>query len=192
MPEILQQLNWVDYLFVILLLGILYEGLRWGVSGQVLSLAGWIGMLFVSVTYYSRVSESIFGSNLQKWALPISFFLIAAGIFIGVLLVDRAIKAKKEGEISFTDRIAGAGVGALKALILFGVITMQILLVPSDTAHSAVTKGSKSAMFFLNANAEIYSWMTGKFDITRKRDREDIVNEFLSPPGINQLVIRMR
>jgi uncharacterized membrane protein required for colicin V production len=170
----------------------LYEGLRWGVSGQLLSLVGWIGMLFVSVTYYSRVSQSIFGSNLQKWSLPVSFFLIAGGIFIVVLLIDRAIKAKKEGAISFTDRIAGVGVGALKAIILFGVISMQILLLPVDSARSAVKEGSKSGMFFLEADAEIYSWMTGRFDITHKRDRSDIVNEFLSPPSASQFVIRMR
>lgn len=149
-------------------------------------------MLFVSVTYYSRVSQSIFGSNLQKWSLPVSFFLIAGGIFIVVLLIDRAIKAKKEGAISFTDRIAGVGVGALKAIILFGVISMQILLLPVDSARSAVKEGSKSGMFFLEADAEIYSWMTGRFDITHKRDRSDIVNEFLSPPSASQFVIRMR
>lgn len=191
MPDIVQQMNWLDFLFVILLLGILYEGLRWGISGQVLSLAGWIGMLFASVTYYGPLSESIFGDKLQKWSLPVSFFIIAGGIFLIVLFLERSLKVKKEGEISFTDRLTGAGIAVLRALLLFGVISMFLLLVPVDSSPMSVKK-AKSGMFFVEANSEIYSWMTGHFNITKKREKEDIVKEFLSPPNSNKFLIRMR
>jgi uncharacterized membrane protein required for colicin V production len=192
LPEIIHELNWVDYLFVILLLGILYGGLRWGISGQILSLIGWVGMLFVSVTYYSPFSEAIFGSRLQKWSLPVSFFIIAGGFFVLVILLERSFKVKKEGEISFTDRITGAGVAVMKALILFGVIGMQLLLLPVDPVRNSVKDSSKTAMYFVEADAEIYCWMTGHFNLTKKRHKDDIVGDFISAASANKAIIRMR
>lgn len=192
MPEIFQEINWLDILFVILLAGMLYEGLRRGISGQVLSLVGWVAMLFAAVTYYGTFSESIFGSKLQKWSLTVSFFLIAAGIFFAVTVLERSLKIKKEGEISFTERIGGAGLAALRAILLFGVISMQLLLVPVDPVRAAVKEDSRSALFFVDADAQIYSWMTGRFNITRKREKEDIVSEFMTPDNVRKGIIRMR
>ena len=79
--ELIKDINWLDILFVILLLGMIYKGARTGVGGQLLSLAGWCLLLFTSITYYNIVSTAIFGFLLQKWAKPITFFAIALIIF---------------------------------------------------------------------------------------------------------------
>lgn len=181
MPDIIRELNWVDFLFVILLLGILYEGLRWGASGQLLSLIGWVCMLFASVTYYVPFSEVILGNKLQKWSLPIAFFLLAGGVFGLVMVLENSLKLKKDVELSFSQRLGGAFVAAVKSVIILGVVAFFLLLTPVDSIKKAVREQSKTAMFFVETDAEVYSWMTGQFNLTSKKAKDEVVNEFLSP-----------
>jgi uncharacterized membrane protein required for colicin V production len=181
LPDIIRELNWVDFLFIILLLGILYEGLRWGASGQLLSLIGWVCMLFASVTYYSPFSEAILGDKLQKWSLPFAFFLLAGGVFGLVMVLESSLKIKKDGELSFTQRIGGAIVAAVKSVLILGIVAMLLLLTPVDSIRKAVREQSKTAMFFVETDAEVYSWMTGQFNLTRKKAKDEVINEFLSP-----------
>jgi uncharacterized membrane protein required for colicin V production len=68
LPDILNQINWIDIFFLILLLGMVYKGLKTGVGGQVIALIGWFVLVFMSLKYYSVVSEALFGFLLQKWA----------------------------------------------------------------------------------------------------------------------------
>ena len=108
MSAALTDINWLDILFVILLLGMVYKGLRTGVGSQLLSLAGWFVLLFVSIGYYKVLSEAIFGSVLQKWAKPVSFFVISAGIFTVVKILERAFNVITSEEHAAIERVGGA------------------------------------------------------------------------------------
>jgi uncharacterized membrane protein required for colicin V production len=181
LPELFKEMNWLDILFIILFLIIIYDGIRKGMSGQVLPLIGWIAMLFVGVTFYVPLSKAIFGEKLQKWSLPVSFLIATGGVFIVTRFLSRAMNFKKEGEVSPVERISGAGISMLRAALLFGVISMFLLLVPIEEVRSSVTEFSKTAMFFVDTDAEIYSWMTGYLEAAPKRNKESVVQEFLSP-----------
>ena len=182
MPEIIQDFNWLDILFLILLLGMIYKGSMTGVGGQVISLIGLFVLMFFSIGYYYFLSTAIFGFMLQTWARPASFFIISAVLFVIIKVLERVFNVISTEESSSIERIGGAIVASLRACLIFGLIGMQLLLVPVDYLRLAVMEGSKTCMFFVNLDAEIFSWMTGHFGIMEKRKKDDIVKSFLEPP----------
>lgn len=180
LPAILQDINWLDVLFVILLLGMVYKGSGVGVGGQILSLIGWFALIFVPIRYYSLLSEAIFGFLLQRWAKPLSFLLIVIVIFTIIKVLERISSIVSGEELALIERAGGVLVATLRAITLFGIIGMQLLLVPIDSVHLWVTQDSKTCMFFVNLDANVYSWMTGIIGKPeKKREKDEIVREFL-------------
>ena len=179
MPETLNNFNWIDVVFVILLLGMLYKGAKVGVGGQVLSLAGGLFLVFAAVGYYAFLSEAIFGFMLQKWAKPLSFFIIGALIFIMTKLLERVFSIIAGEEVAVIERIGGVIVAGIRAVVLFGLLGMLFLLVPIDSVNAAASEGSETCMFFVNADAQIYSWMSGIAGGSGKKTKDEIVREFL-------------
>ncbi|MEA3488963.1 MAG: CvpA family protein [Candidatus Omnitrophota bacterium] len=180
MPEILKSFNWLDILFVILLLGMIYKGSRTGVGGQILSLVGWFVLLFISIGYYRLLSEAIFGFLLQKWAKPVSFFLISVIIFTVIKFLERVFNVISDGELAIIERIGGALVASLRACLLFGVIGILLLLIPIDYARITVTEKSRTGMFFVDIDAQIYSWISDVTGVPAKRTKDELLNEFLA------------
>lgn len=190
MPVTFTDFNWVDLIFVILLLGMAYKGLKIGVGGQILSLIGCFILLFVSINYYNLISQALFGFILQKWAKPLSFFTIAVGIFVAIKLLEKWFHLTGDEESSVIEKIGGIVVGAFRAAILCGLVGILFLLLPVEYLHKSVTETSKSSMFFINMDAEIYSWMTGIIGIDKKREREDVLQEFLSGTSVEYRSIK--
>ena len=178
LPAILKEFNWLDIVYVILLLGMVYKGSRTGVGSQVLSLIGWFVLLFVSVGYYSFLSEAIFGFMLQKWAKPISFAAIAAFVFVIVKFLERIFHVMAGEELSTIEKVGGALVGGARACIFCGLIGILLLLVPVQYARDSVSVASKTGMFFVDVDARIYSWIAGAFG-TAEKNKDDLLNEFL-------------
>ncbi len=179
MPELFNNVNWLDLIFIILLLGMIYKGSKTGVGGQFLSLVGWIVLLFFSIGYYNVFSEAIFGFMLQKWSRPASFFAIVIGIFMSVKLLERIFNVISGEELSGIERIGGAVIAVVRAVMLFGVIGILLLLVPVDYLNTTVVKDSRSCMIFVNCDAQIYSWLTGVLGNEKIVARKDVVKNFL-------------
>ena len=180
LPAILNNINWIDIIFVILLVGMIYKGAKTGVGGQVPSLVGYFVLIFAVISYYSLLSEALFGFLLQKWAKPASFFAIAAIIFVIVKLIERIFSVVGDGEVASIEKAGGALIACLRAFILFGLVGMMLLLVPLENVRSAVTDGSKSCMFFVEMDAGIYSWMTDFATFVEKKQKDEVINEFLT------------
>lgn len=182
-PAILNEINWLDIVFVILFLGMVYKGARTGVGSQILSLAGWFVLLFVSIGYYSFLSEAIFGFMLQAWAKPVSFFVISAAMFTVIKFLERVFNVISGEEIASIEKIGGVLVAALRASIFCGIIAILLLLVPLEYTRISVTEGSKTAMFFVDLDSRIYSWMTSVTGLPKKADKDDVINGFLTATG---------
>lgn len=180
MPDVIKQVNWIDILYVILFLGMVYKGIRTGVGGQILSLIGWFMLTFLSIGYYDFLSRGLFGFLLQDWARPLSFFIISALIFIVIKFIERLFHVISGEEVAAIEKIGGALVAAIRASILFGIIGIFILLLPLDYAKEAATGGSKSCMFFVEFDAQIYSWMTNITGIDKK-DKDEVIDGILYP-----------
>jgi uncharacterized membrane protein required for colicin V production len=177
----IQNLNWLDIVFVILLLGMIYKGVRTGVGGQILSLVGWFLILFATLSYYNIVSKSLFGFLLQTWSRPASFLSIAVFVFICIRIVERVTNIKVEEGSASLEKIAGIVVASLRAILLFGLIAMLLLLMPVKYTRNTVLVKSKTAMFFIKADAKIYSLMTGYFGLSKKRTENEVMEDILFP-----------
>jgi uncharacterized membrane protein required for colicin V production len=176
----INEISWLDILFAILLVGMVYKGARTGVGSQLLSFVGWVLLLFISITYYNVLSNAIFGFLLQKWAKPLSFFAIAAIVFVLIRVIERVFNIISGEEMASLEKIGGAIIASLRAILLFGLVSMLLLLVPIEFCRDAVIKKSKTGMFFFEVDAKVYSLMSGRFGLTKNRTKNDIMNEFLS------------
>ncbi len=178
LPAILQQINWVDIFFIILLLGMVYKGSRVGVGGQIIPLAGWIVLLFVSIGYYQYLSEAVFGFSVQAWAKPISFFAISACLFTAIKFFERIFSAIHSEEVAVLEKIGGAMVAAFRAFISFGIIGIFMLLCPIGFLRDSAATGSKTCMYFVKMDAAIYSGITSLMGEGKKRSTEELLKEF--------------
>lgn len=185
MPDIINNINWLDIIYAFLLFGMLYKGMRTGVGAQILSLVGWFALLFVSIRYYTVLSEAIFGFLLQTWAKPISFFIIISVFFILIKLLERIFSVITSDEMSALERIGGVFLSAVKAVILFGVISIQLMLMPVDFFRDSVINRSRSAMYFVTFDATIYNWIDSNIkESENTMGVEDLVKSFVKDgPG---------
>ncbi|MFH1552533.1 MAG: CvpA family protein [Candidatus Omnitrophota bacterium] len=182
MPEILQDINWLDIFFVILLLGMIYKGSTTGVGGQTISLIGWFVLIFAAIGYYSFLSEALFGFLLQDWARPASFFLISAIMFVVIKVLERVFNVIRGEELASIERIGGALVGAFRACIFFGIIGILLLLIPVEDVRLYVAEKSKTCMIFVQMDAQIYSWMTEFIGESEKKEKDEVIEEIMNPP----------
>jgi len=180
LPNVLEHINWIDIVFIILLLGMVYKGMKTGVGGQILSLIGSIALIFLSIGYYSLLSEAIFGFLLQAWAKPLSFLLIMLVIITLVKVLERVFNIINGEELSMIERVGGALVAAFRAVITCGLIGIMFLLTPVDYLHRSVSEGSKFGMHIINMDAQIYSWMTELIQTSGKKDKEEVLQEILT------------
>lgn len=181
LPAILNNANWIDFIYAVLFLGMVYKGARTGVGGQIVSVAGWIFLLFSTIRYYEWVSEALFGFLLQSWAKPLSFFVIGALIFAATKLLERIFSVMVGAELSALERAGGAIVAALRSFIFFGLIGIFLLLIPMGQIRSSVIEGSKTSMFFVNMDASVYNAIARFMGVEGvQKNKDDVVAAILS------------
>lgn len=180
MPDILHNINWVDIVFVILLLGMVYKGARTGVGGQLLSLCGMFALIFLSIGYYKFISEAIFGSLLQDWAKPISFFAISALVFVAIKVLERVFSVLHAEELASIEKIGGALISLFRAIMLFGAIGILLLLIPVNYVQTSALEGSWSCMFFVKADVKIYSWIAKVSGLAKEDQTDEILTQLLA------------
>jgi len=176
LPEILNEINWLDILFVILLLGMVYKGLRVGVGGQIPSLIGGFVLLYVAVTYYGFVSEAIFGFLLQKWTKAVAFLIISGGIFVTIKILERLLSVLGNEEFAPLERLAGGLIAVFRTFILCGIVGMFLLLVPVESIKTSIVDQSKTCMFFVEFDLRIYNWMHSIINSGEKAEEIEPVN----------------
>jgi len=180
LPEILQSINWIDIVFVILLLGMVYKGTRTGVGGQILSLCGMFVLIFLSIRYYKIISEALFGFLLQDWARPVSFFVIAALVFVAVKFLERVFNVLNAEELASIEKIGGAIIAGCRALMLFGAIGILLLLIPINYIQESAAEGSWSCMFFVKADVRIYDWISKVSGLEKEDQTDEILTQILT------------
>jgi len=181
LPEILNEINWLDVLFVILLLGIVYKGLRTGVGGQILSLVGGIVLLYFAIGCYCFISEAIFGFLFQKWTKSISFLIISGGIFIFIKVLERLLSVMGNGDFAVLERAGGAVLATFRAFIYFGIVGIFLLLIPIDSMTTTVIDESMTGEFFVKFDIGIYNWINDAINSGSKKKK-------IKPIGIEQFV----
>ena len=175
--------NWLDVIFLTVLLGMIYKGSRAGVGNQLLSLAWVFVLVFFSIGYYSVLASSLFGFILQSWARPISFFIIASVMFVSIKFLEMMFSSEFVEHISPLERIGGALVAAVRTFLMFGLIGMLFLLLPISFLQNSVAKGSKTGMVFVRMDAHVYSWLSNYLKFVEQKDADKVVNGICKSSG---------
>ena len=181
MPAVINNINWLDITFIVIFLGMIYKGSRTGVGSQLLSLAGWVALVFCAINYYSFLSTAIFGFLLQRWSRPFSFFAISAVILFAIKTIERIFHVISGDDVAFIERMGGVIIAAIRAFIFFGVIGLFILLVPMEASNKVINE-SRFAMPVIDFDLRIYSWLTERLDFTEKRSKSAVLKQFSTPP----------
>lgn len=163
MPDLLKQLNWVDAVFLLLYVGMVYRGARTGVGAQLLSLAGWVAILYLSGRYFSFLSEAIFGFMLQDWAKPLSFLSVAAAGFLVLKFTERVFSVVLGSELSVIEKVGGTIVATLKSFVFFGMIGFFLILTPVDYLWYSAAKASRTCSSLMKFDTVVYRAIDGLF-----------------------------
>jgi len=177
--QIIASISWLDVLFVLIFVGMIYRGLRSGIGSQILSLIGWFIVIFFSVGYYSVLSTSIFGFMQRTWSRSSSYTMIIGVGFIVIKLLEMVFRDPASDK-AFA-RVACTILASLRAAIVAGLISIQLLLMPVPDMNKMATKGSKLAMYFVNLDVSVYSGITKVLSSVKRRDRIDIIDELRNP-----------
>jgi membrane protein required for colicin V production len=120
-------MNWLDIVFVIILVGTMIMGIAKGLVRQVIGLAAVIGGLVLASLYYEGMAEIIqkiirdrLVSNFLGF-LVIFFCTLAVGALLGHL-ISKAMK----GPLAFINRFFGGVFGLVKAVLICGVIVFAL------------------------------------------------------------------
>ena len=174
-------INWLDILFAVLLIGMVYKGSRTGVGGQLVSLAGWLLLVFFAITYYDVASRAIFGFLLQQWARPVSFLGITIIVFTITKTVERILNViTPHEEMPPIERVGGAVIACLRACLFFGIIGMLFLTIPLEYVRDSVLEKSKTAKTFMGIDAAIYSWMSEHIAFIDKVDKDKVIENMMA------------
>jgi len=169
-------------IYLAIFCGMIYNGSHTGIGKQVISLIWWIVLIFISLHFYSTMASKVFAFMVQYWAKPLAFFILVCVLSFAIRLFNIIFNIGETVEMAPIERIGGAVVAALRSFLLFGVLSIMILLLPFRSYSDSVSKGSFSAMHFVNLDTAIYVWLTRTLDFVEDKEKESVVEEFLSSP----------
>jgi membrane protein required for colicin V production len=140
-------MNWLDVVFLAILVAAMIMGLVKGLVRQVIGLAAVVLGLVLAALYYGGVSE-IIGKVVHNHLLSnflgflvIFFCVLAAGAFLG-FLISKAMK----GPLAAVNRLFGGLFGLLKAVLICGILAFALTVF--DVARPAL-QASRLARFCL-------------------------------------------
>ncbi len=152
--SLLSSFNAFDWLLVLLLVWSVVLAFVRGIIRELFGLAGTVlGLLLASWNYLA------FSAWLSRWitsplAAQITAFLaIAAGVLIACTLIGRVLRSTAHTVgLGFFDRLAGAGFGLLRGLLLgVGILMAATAFFPPQTLIAT----SRLAPYFLAATREV-------------------------------------
>lgn len=123
-------MNWLDILILVLLAVAVIIGLKRGVIGIILSIAGMVVGVLLAIRYYAPLAERLTFISSETGARIAAFAII----FVGVLIVARLIawllsKGASALMIGWINRIAGVALClALAALVISALLALWIRL----------------------------------------------------------------
>ncbi len=120
-------MNWVDFIFIIILVGAAVAGIVKGFVRQVIGLAAVILGFILAALYYEGMAE-VFAKFIRDRLvsnflgfLAIFFAVLAAGALLG-FIVSKAMK----GPLALANRALGGLFGLVKAVLICGVIALAL------------------------------------------------------------------
>ena len=133
MPEILQNLNWVDCVILVILIRTTYVGFSRGLSWEIIRLLGVVVAFVIAIHNYDKIGSFI-GSNSPVPSIVANLFSFLVLVF-GAVLVFKFIgfglhKILEIELLSPLEHVGGLVLGFIRGAVL-ALITLIIMLIIS-------------------------------------------------------------
>jgi membrane protein required for colicin V production len=121
--------NWLDWVFVIIVMASILTALWKGFVAELVSLASVIAGLIIAAANYERVAPLLEGfMRSQDVALGVSFIvLFAAVVLIGALISALAGRLIRKVKLQWFDRFLGAVFGLMRGLLVDCVLLLVMM-----------------------------------------------------------------
>ncbi len=122
--------NWLDILMGVIIAVAFVRGLWTGFSRSVSTLAGLVAGFWVAMRLFGPLSERLlFILSNEMWARVAAFVLVFLFVYLGFFLMGVVLQGFfRLIRLGWLDRIAGAGVGIAKGLVMVGVLLFVLTL----------------------------------------------------------------
>ncbi|MEJ2041405.1 MAG: CvpA family protein [Desulfosarcinaceae bacterium] len=130
-------MNLLDYLLAAILVFCLIRGIFRGLVKELSSIIGVMGGLYAAYTYYPHVARILSGwIGNAGWLNIASCLVLFFGVYLIVSILGVVIKYFMNIVfLGWTDRLCGAGLGAVKGLLISAVmLTVLITFLPGNAA----------------------------------------------------------
>ena len=128
-------MNPLDYLLAAILVYCLVRGIFRGLIKELSSIIGVLGGLYAAYTYYRVLAEPLSGLITDTaWLSIVSSLILFFGVYLAVSILGVVIKYFMNIVfLGWTDRICGAGLGAVKGLLMAAaLITVLTTFMPKN------------------------------------------------------------
>lgn len=187
LPEILSQLNWVDFLIVIIMIRIVYVSAKTGFVIEFFKLLGIIFAIYLSFHYYIITADILkqHVSNIENY-IPLEFF--DSLVFILVLGLGYAAFAVIRGILCYLIKMEavpmlsrwGAVILSVARGILFSSVIIFILAISTIKYLDNSAKESYAGKRLFNAAVGTYGFIWNNF-----------LSKFMSSENYNEQVGRI-
>lgn len=165
LSNILTRLNWVDILAIFLLLRILYISSKTGFVVELFKLIGTISTIYISLHYYSGLSDFILKRVSKQQFAPglivfiIFIFLVTITYLFFVLLRQVFCHLVKMQAVPLLSKWGGIILGSLRALLTAGLIIFILSISTAPYLRASVKKSySASRLFALTVSTYAGLW----------------------------------
>lgn len=177
--DVIRQLNWVDIFVIIILFRICYVAVKSGFPVELFKLLGTIAATYLSLHYYTILSDGIVGRvPVTKEKMPLEFidFLSCAILAIAAYLVFALLRSIfyrfiKMEAVPRLNKWGGFVLGLVRAYLLTGLIIFMLVISSIAYLENSVHKSYTGKHLFKVA-AGVYSgvWngLMSKFMVKEK------------------------
>ena len=125
-------MNWIDIIFILILVGCIAYSIYRGLVKEVFSLVSIATGYIAAINYYLPLSiytAKVLNPSISKWMSFIGIFIV---IFIAVILIGKLIQKVLNVSVTLTvvDRAAGGIIGMAKGIIILSIVILFLYAIP--------------------------------------------------------------
>jgi len=160
-------INYIDLIFVFIILSSVYTGWRRGFILGILDLVRWIGSLLIGLRFYPYLSNWL-SQNVDwspVWIPPISFFIVTILASIIIQYVGVLILRKLPPDIHFrkSNQVLGLIPGFVNGIITAAILAIFLLAIPLPDGIGTEAQESKIATRFASVADRLESALAPVF-----------------------------
>lgn len=155
----LGRINWIDILFIIVLIRTTYIGFRKGLGLEIFKFLGMIAALILSFHYFERVGRYITNHSFLPESIS-NFFAFTTLIIIvifGFKLIGLLVRSFMKIEFAQPmEKAGGALLGMGRGVVIGSIMLFVLVNLPSDYLRASINEKSLSGPILLRVGPGIY------------------------------------